>query len=124
MKTRKRIFAYRSNTPKPILVKFSTEVTEPEKRPSIQTTIYVIDNENENSLLNYGVATACGIVKMSKQVKEIKIRKISAKTGTTSNWQILGAEGDTSHRPQRQTSGSIALEGTISSEKPALVSPT
>ncbi len=80
MKTCKRIFAYRSSTLEPILGKFRAEVTEQETKSSIKTTIYVIDDEDELSLLSYGVATALGIMKMSKQVKEIRIKRVSAKT--------------------------------------------
>ena len=76
METRKRIYAYRSNTPEPILGKFKTKVTEPETKSTIQTTIYVIDDHEEESLLSYGVAIALGVMKMSQQVKERRIRRI------------------------------------------------
>ena len=74
--TRKRIYAYRSNKPEPILGKFKTNVTEPETKSTIKTTIYVIDDKEEESLLSYGVAIALGVMKMSEQVKDMRIRRV------------------------------------------------
>jgi len=47
----------------------------PETKATIKT-IYVIDDEEEESLLSYGEAIALGVMKMSQQVKEMRIRRV------------------------------------------------
>ena len=50
----------------------------------------MINDDDEESLLSYGVAVALGVTKMSPQVKNIKIRKVNIKSKTVSRSSEIG----------------------------------